>query len=438
MNSLLKGKLAKAMTGALGLNIIEAGLGFLTAVILGRVMGAENYGLYSYAMALAGIFTVISLLGQDKFSIREIAKFHAKNNFLAVKTQALGATAKVMLFTLVITLVAALVLAVVPFSFSSEKHNTLYLALIVFVLSVLIRLYIAFFQGIQKVITSLYPDKLIRPLSFLLLVATAYLFVSDNLSAVWVISANALAALVALIALCVLWQKNTGNYGNANLNKTQFVTGWRPALPFALLAGISVVNSNVDILMLGFFVSDADIGIYRITTRIATLVAFALTAVNTVFGPNISALFAQGNMQQLQLNASKAALASLSIALPFFCVFYFAGYWVLWLFGEDFTHGTNLLTLLSLGQLINAMAGSVGLLLMMTKHAKKAANSLLASVIVNVILNALLIPIYGVLGAAIATTASMVLLNVINVYWVWHYLKINSTVLGFIFKNKFV
>jgi O-antigen/teichoic acid export membrane protein len=435
MKKLLNGKLAKAMIGALGLNIVEAGLGFLTAVILSRIMGAENYGTYSYAMALTGIFTVISLLGQDKFSIREIAKLHVNNNFQVIKEQVLSANAKVILLAFIISVVAALILTFVPFAFSSDKQNTLYIGLVVFVLSVLIRLYIAFFQGIQKVITSLYPDKLIRPLSFFCLACAMYWFTNSKVSAVWVISANGLAAFLALIGLWYLWRKNTADYGKTRLKKDHLFTGWKPALPFALLSGIAVVNSNVDILMLGFFVSDAEIGIYRITVRIATLVAFALTAVNAAFGPNISSLFAKQNFVELQLNASKAALASLALALPCFLIFAFAGYWVLLLFGQEFTQGTEQLTVLAFGQLVSALAGSVGLLLMMTQHAKKAANSLLLSVVVNIGLNLLLIPLYGALGAAIATSTSMILLNIVNVYWVWKYLSINSTFVGFWIKK---
>jgi len=433
--NILKGRLAKAFFGSLGLNIIEAGLGFLTAVILGRIMGAENYGVYSYAMALAGIFTIISLLGQDKFSVREVARFHVHKQFPNIKTHALGAQSKVILFSFVIATITSIALTFLPVTFTYDKYITIFIALIVFILSALTRLYIAFFQGIQKVITALYPDKLLRPLSFLCIAFSLSIFSSNNIAASWVISANVIAAAIALLVLRYLWNKNTRSYGGTSFNKTQLLSGWKPALPFALLAGISVINSNIDVLMLGFFVSDADIGIYRITTRIATLVAFALTAVNAVFGPNISALYAKADFAQLQNNASKAALAALVLAFPCFLVFSFAGYWVLLLFGEEFTRGTNLLTILSLGQLGNALTGSVALLLMMTKHAKKAANSLLFSVLLNVLLNSLLIPIYGALGASIATSSSMVLLNVVNVYWVWHYLKINPTVLGFLYKK---
>jgi len=435
MKQLFKGKLAKAMSGTLFFTVIEAGMGFLTAVLLGRLLGTDNYGIYSYAMALAGIFTIFNLAGQDRYSVREIAKFHTNGDIKSIAQHVMGVISKVLLLSACIVVTAILLLKILPITVSTDKYISLIIALAVVVATVLMRLYMAFFQGIQKVITSIYPDRLIRPMSFFLIILALY-YVSDNkASATSAMLANVTAATIALIVIIMLWSQKKPYIEKTIFNKTLLYKDWRPALPFALLAGIAVINSNIDVIMLGFYVPDADIGIYRITARVATLVAFALTAVNAAFGPNISALFEKSNFKKLQENASKAALAAMCIALPCFFLFSFAGYWVLWLFGEDFTRGTDLLTILSLGQLGNACSGAVGLLLMMTKYAKRAANSLLLSVLFNIIMNTALIPIYGVLGAAIATTTSMILLNLINIYWVWKYLRINPTVLGFVFKK---
>lgn len=431
---IFKGRLAKAMTGALGLNVIEAGLGFFTATILAQMMGADNYGIYSYAMALAGIMTVVSLLGQDKYSVREISRYFIEAKFYDLKNQALSALAKVVLFSLIISALVSIILNIsrVP----ADKANVLFLSLFVSFFTVLLRLYTAFFQGIQKVVTALYPEKLIKPLCFLFFISMCVLFNGTKISAIWVIAANALATLVALFYLCLLWNRETSYSDKPMLNTIHFLSGWQPALPFALLAGISIVNSSIDILILGLFVSDADIGIYRISARVSALIAFALIAVNSAIGPNISSLFAKKDFVQLQKNVSKAALACLILALPCVILFISAGRWVLSLFGSEFTDGTYVLTILSLGQLGNVLAGSVGLLLMMTNYAKKAANSLFFSLLLNIVLNLVLVPSFGAEGAAIATSVSMILLNLVNIYWVWHYLAINPTVLGFFIKKS--
>jgi hypothetical protein len=79
---------------------------------------------------------------------------YAAKDLVSIKADVLGANAKASILALIITVLGALVLSYVTFTFSTEKINILYIALIVFMISMLIRLYTGFFQGIQKVTTS--------------------------------------------------------------------------------------------------------------------------------------------------------------------------------------------------------------------------------------------------------------------------------------------
>jgi O-antigen/teichoic acid export membrane protein len=99
------------------------------------------------------------------------------------------------------------------------------------------------------------------------------------------------------------------------------------------------------------------------------------------------------------------------------------------LFGDDFVVAYPILVILIVGQLANAMTGPVALLLNMTGHQTDAARILGAGVILNVTLNALLIPAYGPTGAALAGTVTMVLLNTNMAIAVWHRLRIVSVAL---------
>ena len=432
---LFEGRFAKTTIGVLGLNIAEAGFGFLTAIVLVRLMGPSGYGVYSYAIALAGVFTIVGLLGQDKYIVRNMTKLLALGETKALPPLVLGVFSRVILLCFFIGIGAAIAIFINRNQIPEEKLLALWIAISVMILVAIMRIYIGLFQGLQKVITALYPDKLIRPLSFLLL-AFVFGFISDEgLSAPLAVFANAIAVCIGLVVISRLWVQSRPYSISLKLSREYFISGWRPAFPFALLAGVGTINSNIDVIMLGAYVSDADIGIYRIASRVATLIGFSLVAAHAVVGPQVSILYTKGDFGQLQSVVCKAALIASVIALPCFIAFVFAGYWVLTLFGSEFARGISALRILSIGQLFNALAGSAGLMLMMTGHEKKAAHSLFFSTVLNVFLNFSLIPIYGAIGAAYATGAALVTVNLIYCFYVWRYLKINPTILGCLFKK---
>jgi len=82
------------------------------------------------------------------------------------------------------------------------------------------------------------------------------------------------------------------------------------------------------------------------------------------------------------------------------------------LFGSSFTAGANALSILSLGQFVNALTGSVGYMLLMCGHEKSLRNTLIGAALLNVMLNVTLIPRYGIIGAAVAGATSNVWMNI--------------------------
>jgi O-antigen/teichoic acid export membrane protein len=104
-------------------------------------------------------------------------------------------------------------------------------------------------------------------------------------------------------------------------------------------------------------------------------------------------------------------------------------YWVLQISGAEFIQGQTALIILSIGYLVNALTGSVGILLYMTRHIEAYLATTAFAALLNVCLNWLLIPKWGVNGAATATTISMIASSVICAVWVRQKLGIKSTVI---------
>ena len=100
------------------------------------------------------------------------------------------------------------------------------------------------------------------------------------------------------------------------------------------------------------------------------------------------------------------------------------------LFGHGFSEGSTALTILVLGQVFNAGTGAVGMALVMTKHERSAIIATLGGTCLNIALCALLIPGWGPSGAASATAASIVLINVLFMIAVVKKLRIRPTIFG--------
>jgi O-antigen/teichoic acid export membrane protein len=99
-------------------------------------------------------------------------------------------------------------------------------------------------------------------------------------------------------------------------------------------------------------------------------------------------------------------------------------------FGPEFERGSTALSILLVGQVVNVAAGPVGVLLTMTGHEKRVAAAVGASACCNLLLNLLLIPRFGIEGAAVASAVSLILWNAAMLLWSLRRLRINPTVFG--------
>jgi O-antigen/teichoic acid export membrane protein len=190
---------------------------------------------------------------------------------------------------------------------------------------------------------------------------------------------------------------------------------WKMALPGATSMLVSSLLYLVlmwsDTLMLGYFLDESAVGLYRVAFKVATLIVFAQFAVNAQAAPDIARYWAQGNKELLQNAVRRIAWINTLVAVPSFLVLVAAAPWFLGFFGADFAAQAGTLRWLALGQLTNALCGPVMYLLNMTGHEKSARNTMAVGVVVNLVGNAVLIPTVGIAGAAIATSFTMALWN---------------------------
>jgi len=261
-------------------------------------------------------------------------------------------------------------------------------------------------------------------------------FVRANVTALHALWTNIAATTTAfLFGAAVLYHSLPNEVKVAQPHPTN--PAWiRSAVPLMLLAALQILNAKLDILMLGSMVGTKETGIYSVANRGASLITYVLVAVNAALGPAIASLNVSQDRQRLQHMITKSSRIVLLISLPACVGLVVFGGFFLRIFGQDFASGRVSLSILCLGQLFSAAMGSVTLLLIMTGHERDAVMTLGVSTILNAALNLLLIPRWGIEGAAIASTASVVMRNAIAAVFTYHRLQIHSTALGVIGRSK--
>ncbi len=425
----LRSFLAKAVAGTFGLQVANAGFAYISTLLLARFLGAAGYGSYAYALAWLGLLSIPALLGLPGLITREVSVYQAKSHWGLAKGLLIWANKVVFLMSLAI----ALLFAVAIWRFANSDPQTisvLVIAAIALPLGTLTQLRQPTMQALNRIVLGQLPELLIRPLLLISLLSGSYLALGKNLTAPWAMGLYVMANGVAfLVGTWFLQRSLPAIYKEVSAEYEPGV--WlRSALPMLLIGGMYVVNNRTDTIMLGIMRDQAEVGIYSIASQGSSLLSFVLIAFNTSLAPTFASLYSEGNISRLQKIVTKSSQMILLATLPMCLGLVVFGTYFLSLFGAEFVQGKGVLVILIVGQFFNAATGSVALLLTMTNYERDVAFGVTASAVLNVILNAVLIPYSGPEGAAIATTVSRIAWNVLLVFLVYKRLGIRSTALG--------
>lgn len=212
---------------------------------------------------------------------------------------------------------------------------------------------------------------------------------------------------------------------NVQLSHVDYQDVYRTTVPLWLVVIAQQLNQWGAQFISSVHVSEAELALLAIATRIALLVPMILTAVNMVVSPKFAALYHQGDMEKTEEILTKSLKLLAVVSSFIFLVMIVFGSDVLNIFGEQYTTAAGLLSILVCGQLINALTGPSGKLLMMSGFEKDVRNSSIGVTVLGLTLALILVAKYGVYGAAISTALTIATQNLAFAYLVKHRLGIN-------------
>ena len=384
----------------------------LISLIISRKVGVEGVGIMALINKGILILFVISSFGFQNALVKLVsiahnkADFHKVNSllFTSLKFTTLTSIILIISFTLIVYLL-----------YSDNPNLTLYLVGILGLLPLTIsRIFSSALNGIGKIWESILINQNLTNVLIVFILIVSILF-NLRITILFVVLLYLFVRIINLIFGFKLWSFfSIKTNSNLCLLKEMLPV----SVPLFLTSSSQIATANIDALILGIFSSIQDVGVYSIASRIALLSGVILQVSNTFLMPKLANLFHTKEYDKAAKLYRFSTLILSIIAILFFLIIFVYGDFLLSFWGDDFISGYYILLTLSAGQVINLISGSSGVILIMSGHEIVQAKIAFIGLLLTIILNYIMINVYGAIGAAIATSSCIFLINVSKFYFV--------------------
>ena len=410
-------ELLKGSSLSLVIKIVGVATGYVFSLLVSMRYGAKGYGIYSLSLTVLWVFGLIGLMGFNDAVLRFIPQFKSEDNLHKIKVlykDILQLTAPISLLLSISLYIFSYKIAVVVFN-----DHSLFIALrmISFLIPffVINQLNIEVMRAFKHIKFSEYLRNLNVPLFNILFFAVINLLVINYYTAVLSYCLTILISFLLSAYFVVRKLRSLPKKNEEYLSKKEL---FKISSPMMLTGFMYIITEHIDKIMLGIFSSTENVGIYNIAFKVSSLIIISFIAINTIVAPIFSEFYWSNKIEDFKKVVKFSSKLMFWTSAPLFVILIVFSEFVLGFFGNEFIIGKNALIILAIGHFVNALSGSVGLLLNMTGKQCIFRNIFLIAVIINVVLNFILIPKYGIVGAAIATTISTATWNIISVVYI--------------------
>lgn len=382
-------------------------LGFLLSVVLARVLGPEGLGLYAFALVVLTICAIPVQMGLPVLIQRETPRGLETSQWGRIKTLwHWSARVVVAASVLILLVLAAFLLLFDVFPRGSEALIWIGMPLVPVLAFVTVTG--AKLRGLHNVAKGQLGDEVLRPLLLITLIVIAVWGAGHILTPLIAMVLNILACLVALfVSLRMLRRATPPEIDIARDGPADAKWRWT-IVTLALISAFQVIAQSTDILMLGIFAAPVDVGLYRVALSGMALGMFGLRLFDMLFAPKFAVLIERDDRAGVTRLAGVTAGLSLIVAVPVFLIFLAFGAPLLGtIFGPAFRDSNSALCILLAAQVFAAWFGPTTMLLVYARREALSLWVLGAATVINIILNIFLIPVYGIIGAAMATAATI-------------------------------
>jgi O-antigen/teichoic acid export membrane protein len=423
-------RVAQSGIAAFAIYMVGVGLAYCSQLAIARLVGAEAYGIYAYVLAWISVLAYFSALGFDVALLRFLPAYQTERAWALLRGVIQYAERRVTLVGAAVIVIGVSVIMLRAEGLSPALKNTFLIGFMLVPVWALLWIRCSVARAFDGVVSAVAPDRVVRDGILLALVLIGTLGLRWHVDASFVMMATLVSSAVALgtVATAVrLMQPSV----LAEVVPAYAASTWRlAALPLVVIGVTEVLMNRTGVLLLGWIGDTTSAGVYSLAFSIAFVVTLPRTAVNTLFAPMVSSLFTRKKQVMLQVLITKSSSWTLCAAVLIGAsLFVFAEPLLAWL-GKEYVAGVPALRILLVGQMIAAGAGSQMHVMTMTGNERGAAALLIAGALCNIIIGAALIDLFGLVGAAIASTISLIVWNVAMALFIRRRLHLLSGVLA--------
>ena len=425
----LSGEIARGAIGTFGLKGFQTTIMFLVSLSLARLLGPDGYGAYSFAMSWVNILIVPAMLGLQPLLVRNLAAYQTKGNWGLMR----GLMRRTQQWTLLsggaVLALAYLASWLLADTMEPAMLHAVWVALAIVPLVAQQRLRQSIMRALHRVVSGQVPEMMIQPALFGAFLGCAFLFYSQSLTAPIATGLRLTAACLALIVILVLCHRTVPREVRHERPSYRDGPWFRASLSMMWSNGMSVFIANIGTILVGILAGAESAGIFSLVNLMANLISFAVASINSPLAPALSRHYVRDDMATVQRLATKAARAALLAALGMAAIFAATGDWALALIHPRFAAGYETLLILCGGQVVLSSLGSVGVILVTAGEQRSLALTVTISAAITTSMCFLLIPLWGVEGAAVASIAGPLMMKLTNAVRAYNRLGVNTTVL---------
>ena len=390
---------------------------FIGRVLIIRFWSQSDYGVFSLALAILLIFSLIGSLGLGQGIIRNIAYSRGKKEGKKI----LDFISASIFFSIVASILLGFFLFFISKFIALRLFNEpgLIAPLKIFAIALpilnVINIVASIFRGFDQVKPMVYFKQVLIHALFPVFIVIIVFF---NLAFIYVFYGYLASIVISCILLIIYALKRISTSKIFSL-KSIASSPAKELILFSLpLLGSTILVDIIiwaDTFMLGSLKSSADVGLYAAANPLARFISFPIIAFSVIFISIVSGLYAKGKMDEIKRNF---VILTKWICLPtlpvFFLLFLYPDEIITFLYGSSYLPAATALRILSIGYIIKNFTGLHQSLLVAANKTRFIFSSLLVVAILNIVLNFALIPRFGIVGAAIASAISIFAANLIK------------------------
>lgn len=406
--------------------ILSKILTYTYRIIVARHYGPEVYGLFALSLMIFGWFAMFSHFGFGHGVLRYISLYRGKGNQNKISYIIKSSLKLLAIVSVLFGILLFFLSDIIAIKIFDNARLSIFLKIFSFMipLGTLNTVFFSIMKAYEKIGWFSFISKILdNSIKLFVLILLVFMGLNSiNVPVSYLVGAIITFA-VSYIYCRITFKKifKVKPIKNKQVFRNVFSYSW----PLLFFGFSMALLHQTDSFMIGIFGTISDVGFYNAAIPIALLLTVSVDLFNQLFFPLVTKEYAKGNKDLVKQLSQQTGKWVYMMSLPLFILFIiFPGVFIKLLFGTEYLVATNALRFLSIGAMFTTVFEVSKRLILMKGKSKLILKNILFVLALNIILNLILVPPYGINGAAIATMISFISLGLLFAFQSWKYLKI--------------